>query len=75
MNTDGTTKFQKKVGGVVINNMVVSINELPDGTAESATADVSREFEKLRKTAHALGMPNPNSINWTLLVASTSDSA
>ena len=45
---------------------------MPDGTAEGATA-VSREFEKLSKTAHALGMPNPNSINWTLLVASTSD--
>ena len=75
INTDGTTKFQKKIGGVVVNNMVVSVNELPDGTAESAIADVSREFEKLHQTAHALGMPNPNSINWTLLVALTSDSA
>ena len=75
MNTDGTTKSQKKLGGVAINNMVLSVNELPDGTAESVIADVSRELEKLRKTAYALGMPNPNSINWTLLVASTSDSA
>ena len=75
MNTDGTTKFQKKLGGVAINNMVLSVNELPDGAAESVIADVSRELEKLRKTAYALGMPNPNSINWTLLVASTSDSA
>ena len=75
INTDGTTTFQKKIGGVVVNNMVVSVNELPDGTAESAIADVSREFEKLHQTAHALGMPNPNSINWTLLMASTSDSA
>ena len=75
MNTDGTTKAQRKIGGVAVNDMVISVNELADGTAESAVADVSREFEKLRRTAHALGLPNPNSINWTLLVASTSDSA
>ena len=75
MNSDGTTKSQKKLGGVAVNNTVLSVNELPDGTAESVIADVSREFEMLRKTAYALGMPNPNSINWTLLVASTSDSA
>ena len=61
--------------GVAINNMVLSVNELPDGTAESVIADVSRELKKLRKTAYALGMSNPISINWTLLVASTSDSA
>ena len=30
---------------------------------------------KLRRTAYALRMPNANSINWTLLVSSTSDSA
>ena len=54
--------------GVAIYNMVISVNELPDGTA---IADVSRELEKLRCTAHA----NPDSINWTLLVASTPDSA
>ena len=75
MNTDGTTKAQKKIGGVVINDMVVSVNELPDGTAQSVISDISRELEKLRKTAHALKMPNANSINWTLLVSSTSDSA
>ena len=75
INTDGTTKAQRKIGAVAINDMVVSVNELPDGTAKSAIADVSRELEKLRKTAHALNMPNADSINWTLLVSSTSDSA
>ena len=75
LNTDGTTKAQKTLGGLAINDMVVSVNELPDGTAKSAITDVSRELEKLRETAHALDMPNPDSINWTLLVSSTSDSA
>ena len=75
LNTDGTTKQQKKLGGVVANNMVLSVNELSDGTAASSVTDISNEFEKLRKAAHALGLPNPNSINWTLVVSSTSDSA
>ena len=75
MNTDGTTKAQKKLGAVGINGMVVSVNELPDGTAKSVISDVSRELEKLRETAHALNMPDADSINWTLIVSSTSDSA
>ena len=75
LNIDGTTKHQKKLGGVVANDMVLSVNELPDGTAMSAVEDISREFEKLRKVAETLGLPNPNSINWTLVVSSSSDSA
>ena len=75
LNTDGTTKHQRKLGGVVANDMVLSVNELPDGTAISAVDDISREFEKLRRAAQMLGLPNPNSINWTLVVSSSSDSA
>ena len=75
MNTDGTTKAQRKLGGVAINGMVVSVNELPDGTADSVIKDVSQELEKLRETARALKMSNPDSINWSVLVSSTSDSA
>ena len=37
INTDGTTK---KLGGVATNDMVISVNELPDGTAESAISDI-----------------------------------
>ena len=47
LNTDGPTKQQKKLGGVVANDMVLSVNELPDGEAISAIEDISREFEKL----------------------------
>ena len=56
-------QLQKKLGGVVANNMVVSINELPDGKAISAIEDISREFEKLGRVAEMLGLPNANSIN------------
>ena len=43
--------------------MVLSVNELSDGTADTAIADISRELEKLRRTAHALRMPIANSID------------
>ena len=54
---------------------VLGVNELQDGSAASAIDDISREFEKLRSAASMLGLPNPNSINWTLVVSSQSDSA
>lgn len=71
----GTTKGQRKIGAVAINDMVVAVNELPDGTSSSAVDDISRELKVLRETARALAMPNADSINWPLLVSSTSDSA
>uniref|UniRef100_A0A1X7T216 Uncharacterized protein n=1 Tax=Amphimedon queenslandica TaxID=400682 RepID=A0A1X7T216_AMPQE len=75
LNTDGTTKNLKKIGGVGINDIVISLNELPDGTADTAIADISHELEKLRTIAHELKIPNANSINWTMFVATNSDSA
>lgn len=75
LNTDGTTKHQKKLGGVVVNDFVLGVSELQDGSAASAVDDITREFQKLRHAASMLGLPNPNAINWTLVVSSTSDSA
>jgi len=75
LNTDGTTKHQRKINGVGINDIVISVNEVSDGTATAAIEDVSKQFEKLRNVAHALHLPNPDRINWTLVVSSTSDSA
>ena len=75
LNTDGTTKHQKKLGGVVVNDFVLGVSELQDGSAASAVDDINREFQKLRHAASMLGLPNSNAINWTLVVSSTSDSA
>ena len=75
MNTDGTTKQQIKLGSIAINGMVISVNELSDGSASSTISDISQELEQLRCTAKALKLPNADSINWTMLVSSTSDSA
>ncbi len=75
LNTDGTTLQQKKLGGLAINGMVISVNELSDGSADSAIEDVSRELSKLREMARALCLPNADAINWSLVSSSTSDSA
>ena len=75
LNTDGTTKCQKKIEGAALNGMVLSVNEVPDGSADSMIDDISREFKKLRDIAHALRLPNADKINWTLIASSSSDSA
>ena len=50
LNTDRTTKQQKKlVQWESMMYIVISVNELPDGTAVSAIEDVSKELEKLVK--------------------------
>lgn len=74
LNSDGKTKFQRKFGGVAFNVIVISVNEVTDGSAESIIGDMSREIVKLREIAHALRLPNADKINWTLISASTSDS-
>ena len=63
LNTDWTTKGQKKIGAVAINDMVVSVNELSDGTARTAVYDISRELQMLRETAKVLRLPNADTIN------------
>lgn len=75
LNSDGTTKSQRKLQGTAISNMVMSVNEVPDGSADTLIADLSQELEKLRETAHTLGLPNADKINFTLIQSSSSDSA
>ena len=75
LNTDGTTLHQKKLGSLAINGMVISVNDLPDGSADTIIEDVSKELTKLREMAHSLGLPNADAINWSLVSSSTSDSA
>ena len=47
--------------------MVLSVNEVPNGSADSMIEDISQELQKLRDTAHALRLPNADKINWTLI--------
>ena len=40
LNCDGTTLSQKKCQGAAINGTVLSVNEIPDGSADSMIADI-----------------------------------
>ena len=75
INTDGTTKQQRKINSAAVNGIVISVNEVPDGTAESIVNDINSELEKLRNAAKDLGLPNHMSINWNMFASATSDSA
>ena len=75
LNSDGTTKYQHKINGVAVNGLVISINEVSDGSAETLVEDIGKELEKLRETARQLKLPNADSINWTLFSSSSADSA
>ena len=75
MNSDGTTKFQKKIGAVSVNGMVLCLDEVPDGSANSMVELVETELEKLRNIAYDLRLESPERINWTLFNSMTSDSA
>ena len=75
LNSDGTTKCQKKIGAVSVNGMVLCLNEVPDGSADSMVELVETELEKLRNIAYDLKLESPEKINWTLLNSMTSDSA
>ena len=75
VNADGTTKNQRKLNGIAFNGIVLSVNEVHDGTAETIIQDLEKELEKLRFAAVQLNLPNADGINWTLFTSSTSDSA
>ena len=74
-NSDGTTLKQHKIAAATINGLVLSVNEVPDGTAEQIARDMSCELDHLRKTAKALDLPNADCINWGAMTSITSDSA
>ena len=69
-HTDGTTKNQRKLNGTAFNGIVLSVNEVQDGTAETVIREIEKELEKLRIAARQLNLPNANSINWSLFSSS-----
>ena len=75
LNSDGTKKNQHKINGIAVNGLLLSVNEVSDGSAQTILEDVEKELEKLRNTAHQLNIPNADSVNWTLFSSSSADSA
>ena len=74
LNCDGTT-LSRKLQGAAISGMILSVNEIPDGSADSTIADISQQLQKLREISHTLQLPHADKINWTLIQSSSSDSA
>ena len=75
LNSDGTTLNQRKLGAAILSGTTLSVNDLPDGSAKTIIEDIDTELAKLRNTAQKLKLPNADSINWTLVSSSSSDSA
>ena len=75
LNSDGTTKNQHKLNATAFNGVVISVNEVPDGKADTIIADIDSQLKKLRSFAEKLGIPNNEMLNWSMIEASTSDSA
>ena len=75
INSDGTTLNMRKLIGSSVNGIVLGVQEVSDGTAETMLNELDKQLSKLRETATELNIPNANAINWTLIVSSTSDGA
>ncbi len=75
LNSDGTTKLQKKLNATAFNGVVLSVNEIPDGKADSVIEDIGTQLEKLRNIGKQLGLSNHKMFNWSVIHSSSSDSA
>ena len=75
MNTDGTTLNLRKLIGSSVSRIVMGVQEVADGTSETMIQEIDRQLTRLRQIANDLDLPNADSINWTLIVSSTSDGA
>ena len=75
LNSDGTTLNMKKLIGFFISGTVLGVQEVSDGTSETMIKELDKQLTELRNIAKELEIPNANSINWTLIVSSTSDGA
>ena len=75
MNTDGTTLNLRKLIGSSVSGIVMGVQEVTDGTSETMIREVDRQLTRLRQIANDLDLPNADTINWTLIVSSSSDGA
>ena len=74
-NTDGTTLNQQKLNSIAVNDLCLSVGEVPDGTADSVVEHIDRKLNRLRELAHNLKLNGANNINWNCITSSSSDGA
>ena len=75
LNTDGTTLNQQKLNSIAVNDLCLSVGEVPDGTADSVVEHIDRELNRLRQLAHKLKLDLAINVNWNCIASSSSDGA
>ena len=75
INSDGTTLNQKKVQGMLANGLVLGVEAVTNGSAQSSVEAFDRVLERIREVGTPLGMRGAENIDWTLIRSSMSDSA
>ncbi len=75
INSDGTTYNQKKVQAVIANGVVLGVEAVAEGSAESIIEGLEYTFLKIKEVGQELGIPNVDKIGWTLIWSSMSDGA
>ena len=72
LNTDGTTLNQQKLNSSAVNDLCLSVGEVPDGTADSVVEHIDRKLNRLRQHAHKFKVNGANNINWNYIASSSS---
>ena len=72
LNSDGTTLNQCKKATSIVNDIVLGVHNVYDGSADAAFVDLQNEMDQLRITASDLGQDLEN-ITLERVVSSTSD--
>ena len=63
------------MNSIAVNDLCLSVGEVPDGTADSVVEHIDRELNRLRELAHKLKLNGANNINWNSIASSGSDGA
>ena len=74
LNSDGTTLNQCKKATSIVNDLVLGVHNVYDGSADAAFRDLQSEMDQLRTTAGDLGVDSEN-ITLERVVSLTSDGA
>ena len=56
LNSDGTTLNQCKKATSIVNDLVLGVHNVYDGSADAAFGDLQSEMDQLRTTAGDLGV-------------------
>ena len=74
LSSDGTTVHQEKKFAFLLNNLVIGIHNVPNGTSQAALQAVRHKLDKIKKVADKLSY-NTDKIGIQNIFSFTSDGA